>query len=234
MNLVLLAAGKGTRFYPLTKTLPKALVPILGKPLIEYVLKPYLPFISKIICVVNSDTGHALQDFLGSSYNGVSVSCVVQDKTEFSGTMHALMSSFPYLDPTRDAFLVANSDDLFDPRELEALLSTTTRSPGIGVTRAIMPPAYRGIGVVSQNITGWTPREHGQETWCSNGFHILTRKVFGFMPEKIVGGELGLPQTLFSRLHDYPLRAFIIRSWCTVNGPEDVPGAERFITQHYS
>lgn len=36
MKALLLAAGKGTRLAPLTEVLPKCLVPVLGRPLLEY------------------------------------------------------------------------------------------------------------------------------------------------------------------------------------------------------
>lgn len=39
MKAMILAAGKGTRLQPLTNTMPKALVPIDGKPLLEIIIK---------------------------------------------------------------------------------------------------------------------------------------------------------------------------------------------------
>lgn len=39
MIVVLLAAGYGTRLYPLTKEIPKALLPIKGKPIVEYLIE---------------------------------------------------------------------------------------------------------------------------------------------------------------------------------------------------
>jgi mannose-1-phosphate guanylyltransferase len=43
VNALLLAAGSGTRLRPLTERIPKCLVPIRGKPLLEYWLDALLP-----------------------------------------------------------------------------------------------------------------------------------------------------------------------------------------------
>lgn len=39
MQAVILSAGYGTRLYPLTKTTPKALLPVAGRPVLEYLLE---------------------------------------------------------------------------------------------------------------------------------------------------------------------------------------------------
>src|SRR5512144_651794 len=43
MNVIILAAGYATRLYPLTLTRPKPLLPVAGKPMIEYVLDNLAP-----------------------------------------------------------------------------------------------------------------------------------------------------------------------------------------------
>ena len=39
MKAMILAAGKGTRVRPLTHQLPKPMIPVLGKPVMEYLVE---------------------------------------------------------------------------------------------------------------------------------------------------------------------------------------------------
>ncbi len=56
MNVIILAAGYATRLYPLTLTRPKPLLPVAGKPMIDYVLDNLAPIggIARVILVTNA------------------------------------------------------------------------------------------------------------------------------------------------------------------------------------
>ncbi len=61
MKVIILAAGYATRLYPLTLTQPKPLLPVAGKPMIEYVLDNLAPIggIDRIYVVTNAKfAGH--------------------------------------------------------------------------------------------------------------------------------------------------------------------------------
>ena len=64
MKVIVLAAGYATRLYPLTLTQPKPLLPVAGKPMIEYVLDNLAPIggIDRIYVVTNAKfAGHFTQ-----------------------------------------------------------------------------------------------------------------------------------------------------------------------------
>src|SRR5262245_44181541 len=56
MRVVILAAGYATRLYPLTLTQPKPLLPVAGKPMIEYVLDNLAPIggLDRVYVVTNA------------------------------------------------------------------------------------------------------------------------------------------------------------------------------------
>src|ERR1051325_2524585 len=56
MKVLILAAGYATRLYPLTQTQPKPLLPVAGKPMIEYVLDNIAPIgdIDRVYVVTNA------------------------------------------------------------------------------------------------------------------------------------------------------------------------------------
>jgi glucose-1-phosphate thymidylyltransferase len=56
MEVVILAAGYATRLYPLTRTQPKPLLPVAGKPMIEYVLDNLAPIrdLTRVYVVTNA------------------------------------------------------------------------------------------------------------------------------------------------------------------------------------
>jgi glucose-1-phosphate thymidylyltransferase len=61
MKVIVLAAGYATRLYPLTLTQPKPLLPVAGKPMIEYVLDNLTPIggIDRVYIVTNEKfAGH--------------------------------------------------------------------------------------------------------------------------------------------------------------------------------
>lgn len=55
MKALILAAGYATRLYPLTKTRPKPLLPVKGKPIIDYILERIPSLKPDAVCVVTND-----------------------------------------------------------------------------------------------------------------------------------------------------------------------------------
>ena len=121
MQVVILAAGEASRLRPLSFHVPKALVKIAGKTLVEHNLDALNFTPSEIIFVV----GHLKEqiiNYFGSRYNGINITYAEQKKP--LGTGHALQLASKYL---KNDFLVFMGDDIYS-REDIGKISACTKS----------------------------------------------------------------------------------------------------------
>lgn len=107
VQVVILSGGKGTRFLPLTENVPKVLVEVGDKSVLEWKLEVVSKFASEIILVVGY-LKEAIISKYGDEFNGVPIKYVEQK--EQLGTGHALMCASEFLD---SKFMVLNGDDIY-------------------------------------------------------------------------------------------------------------------------
>jgi mannose-1-phosphate guanylyltransferase len=73
MKAFLLAAGKGTRLRPLTFNTPKCLVPICGKPLVEYWFMLFRQYGIQEILINTSHLAEKVRSYVKNSSSGVKI-----------------------------------------------------------------------------------------------------------------------------------------------------------------
>lgn len=102
---------------PLTATLPKVMLPIGGKPLLEHLLsRAKEAGVERVVIVVGHQKEKITDHFGDGSGLGVSIEYVVQE--ERLGTGHAVLSAE---DRAEDRFLVLNGDVLCDAASIKRL-----------------------------------------------------------------------------------------------------------------
>jgi len=232
MKLIILAAGKGTRFLPITEETPKALIPILGKPLVEYTMDLCVPYISGIVFVINDILGFKIKEYFGNEYKGINISYAIQDHLCPKGTMSAVQCALPFIDSEK--FIVCNCDDLYIKEDVDNAFKMNQF--GIGLTESEMPYIYHGIDTSGEYIKGF--RKHLANSGpvkdkFVNGFYFLSREIFSFIPVCLSNGEVGLPHTLFANLDKFTLKELKFKEWVAVDGPENIVRAENFIKKYY-
>ncbi len=118
MQAVILAAGKGTRLRPITARRSKAMVPVLGRPLVERALMPFFDCgIRDFVFVVSPDDTEIIGHFSDRSTLDARARFVLQE--ERLGTAHALGLAAPFVD---GRFAVSACDSLVDTAHVRELL----------------------------------------------------------------------------------------------------------------
>lgn len=118
---MVLAAGYGTRLKPLTERMPKPLVPVAGKPMIEYALDQLRAYgIQEVIINVS----HLKEQLTAYVSKGHDLSIKISEETEPLETGGGLKKALPLLGP--DPFFTINSDIIWRD-EQESALDRLTR-----------------------------------------------------------------------------------------------------------
>ncbi len=223
MKAIILAGGKGSRLLPLTEYVPKALIPLKDKTLIELVIAQLPDSIDTVIITVKY-LGHLIEQKIGSSLGNKRI-LYAQQPADVDGTWPAMYCAKDYIDKN-ERFLVLNCDDIFEKEELERVI--VTKKIGMGVTKTIMPAKYHGIRLDEKEIVKEfhrhtnISREEPIVDLFANGLFLLDALVFAFDPVSLTDNERGLPQTLLKHATEYPLYAHKVSFWQPCNTLEDV------------
>jgi NDP-sugar pyrophosphorylase family protein len=111
MKAMVLAAGQGTRLSPITDKKPKALVPVAGRPMIEYALFLLRHYGIRQIVINLHHFGEQIEDHLGDGKKlGLELS--YSRESELLDTGGGLLKAKPFLQD--GSFIVINTDALID------------------------------------------------------------------------------------------------------------------------
>lgn len=201
MKALIFAAGLGTRLKPLTDTLPKALIPIGGKPMLEHViLKLKASGFNEIVVNIHHH-GQQIIDFLESKDNfGLNIH-ISDERDYLLDTGGGIKHARKFLDGD-EPFLVHNADILsnVDLKQLyQHSQSGMTRLPYGSVATLLVSKreSSRCLLFDKENqLHGWQNRETGEvkspypdfnpemyNGYAFSGIHVISPKIFEWMDD---------------------------------------------------
>lgn len=121
MQLVILSAGIGSRLKPLTDNVPKCLVEVKGKPILQHQIDLFLnnQKISQIIIVIGYKP-NIVRKFIQEIYNNNSKILIIENE-DFLSTNN-MYSLFLTRDHIQGKFLLINGDVILDARIIDGFL----------------------------------------------------------------------------------------------------------------
>lgn len=192
MKAMIFAAGLGTRLKPLTDSIPKALVPIAGKPLLEHViLKLIAAGFDEIIVNVHHFPDQII-DFLKSN-NNFGIRIEVSDERDFLlDTGGGIRKAAWFFDDGKP-FLVHNVDILSNA-DLGALYHQHLRTNSLATLVVSRRDTFRYLLFNDDlRLKGWVNEKTGEtkpadlkKSWLYNklafsGIQVLSPQVFKLM-----------------------------------------------------
>lgn len=186
MKGVVLAGGKGTRLYPLTKTVNKNILPVYDKPLIYYPILTLKEAGVEDILII-SGPGHAGQflDLLGTgSELGVKLSYAIQDKP--LGIAHGLGVAESFAENGKIALILG--DNIFENSFKDAVEEFRNTEKGARIViKEVRDPERFGVVEFSDDgkyiINIEEKPAEPKTNWIVSGFYMYDEHVFDFIRE---------------------------------------------------
>ncbi|WP_417223891.1 N-acetylmuramate alpha-1-phosphate uridylyltransferase MurU [Amphritea sp.] len=174
MRAMILAAGLGTRMRPLTLTTPKPLLPVAGKPLIEYHIERLVAAGVTEIVINHAWLGEQLEAFVGDGRRwGAKVHW--SPESELLETGGGIFRALPCLSDMGEPFLLVNGD-VFTNYPFASLLSHSFGSDDLAHLVMTENPAHNPAG--DFQLRQGRIVEQGDEKTTFSGISLLSPQLF--------------------------------------------------------
>ncbi len=187
MQAVILAAGKGSRLNPITLNRTKAMVPILGKPIVERVMETLAENgVREFIMVISREDGEVGNYFREQTTLDADIEFVVQP--DRLGMANALSLAAPYI---HDTFVMSACDNLIPVEQMAQLLNAHQANQA-NATLSLMEVEREAIsrtGIVdikNGNITRILEKptpEEAPTNISSLPLYVFSPKLLDYLPE---------------------------------------------------
>ncbi|MDH6305359.1 MurNAc alpha-1-phosphate uridylyltransferase [Parabacteroides sp. PF5-5] len=241
MKAMILAAGMGTRLMPLTETLPKALVPINGKPMLEHlILKLKAAGFREIIINIHH-FGDQIIEFL-DAHEYFDIKIKISDERDYLLDTGGAIKHAAQLLQGEEPFLVHNVDILSNV-DLKALYEHHLETNPLATLLVSKRNTSRYLLFDKQHkLCAWRNRDTGEiksyfpdldpkkyEEYAFGGVHVISPKIFEQMEEwtgkfSIINFYLSVSTKM--NIQAYPARNI---SLIDVGNPEGLAKAEKWM-----
>ncbi len=177
MQAVVIAAGRGVRLRPLTEKIPKCMLNLKGKPMLEHILeKLERAGISEVLMVVGYKR-EIIEDHFGPEFGRLRLNYFVQK--EAKGTAHALSLTESHVE---GRFLLTNSDVLTETLNYRLLVQDedALKPDAVLMAREVHDPWRFGVlKVEGQDIVDIVEKPlPGEEP-----SHLVNAGIYAFEPD---------------------------------------------------
>jgi len=227
MKAVILAAGEGKRLRPFTETMPKVMLPVGNKPLLEHVLDAVKNTgIAEVILVVGYKK-EVIMDYF-KDYKGIKITYATQEKQ--LGTAHALLQAKKHI---KSSFIVLSGDNIIDKKSIQKLIENKSDYT-ILIKEHTHPSKYGAVFLEKQNLKKIVekPKEDTGK-FISTGIYKLPKTIFSKIEKMSKQGTHDLSSVIQSLLEEKAeIKTLLAESWMDIVYPWDLITVNETIIQN--
>ncbi|MCW6169464.1 MAG: NDP-sugar synthase [Thermoplasmatales archaeon] len=234
IKAVVMAGGKGTRLRPITYSIPKPLVPIAGKPCINYILDSFYNIdVRNVIVTTGYKYDSLINGIMKAKHQDQNILFSVE--LEAAGTAGSVKLVSRFLD---DTFLVGSGDILMDFR-LKKMLDFHKKN-GAKVTVALTtvedPSQFGIVELRDDKIMRFQEKPKAGEAFSNlvnAGLYIIEPEIMDLVPR---GVPYDFAKDLFPKLLSSGVDIYGYRgegTWLDTGRPNDMIRANQLMTEKY-
>lgn len=222
MKAFLLAAGKGTRLRPYTDSLPKCLIPVHGKPLLEIWLDHLCRHDVREVLINTHHHARQVEDFVRRYPGRRDMKIVLSYEPVLLGSAGTIRHCRDFVDSEAD-FMIFYADNLTNVnlKRLAAFHQSCREKNGILTMGLFHSPTPAACGIAEldadRKIVAFTEKPETPKSDLANaGLYMASREIFDFIPDAppdpasplLDFGHHVLP-LLTGRMFGYPIAEYL-------------------------
>ncbi|MCH5233338.1 MAG: NTP transferase domain-containing protein [Muribaculaceae bacterium] len=216
LEAVLMAGGRGERLRPLTDNMPKPLLPVDGKPIIDYNIEELEACGIKKIHVTVNYMADMIERHFAERKGSAGIDCVREPR--HLGTF----GSLAYLKNVETENIIVMNSDLLSNIDFEGMF-VHHRNVKADFTIAAVPYSVSvpfAIMRMSRNRVSSLEEKPTFNYFANGGVYIMKSELIGRIPK---GDYLDAPDFIMSLIHDnFHVSAYHIDgSWIDIGSPDD-------------
>ena len=169
MKVILLAGGFGTRISEYTKTIPKPMIKINGKPLLIHIMKQYAKYGHKDFYIALGYKGEVIKKYFNKKFFDWNINLIETGKNTMTGGRLKRLKKYV----GNSTFMMTYGDGISNVN-LGKLLKFHKKNKKLVTLTAVRPPARFGaLKLKGNNVNYFKEKSKLDEGWINGGFFVM-------------------------------------------------------------
>ena len=177
MKVILLAGGFGTRLSEHTKTIPKPMINVAGKPMLLHIMKLYAKYGYKDFYIALGYKGEVIKNFFNKKFFDWNINLIETGESTMTGGRLKRLKKYI----GNETFMMTYGDGLSNVN-LKRLLNFHKKNGKLVTLTAVRPPARFGaLKLRGKNVSYFKEKSKLDEGWINGGFFVMEPEFLKFI-----------------------------------------------------